>query len=537
MAEILAQIWSELRSAWRFRWYGAAAAWAVCLGGWAWVALQPNIYEATARVYVDASSILRPILNEQIIPTDVNLELSYVRQAVFGRGQLELMARENNLVPPGATPAQREAILNKLRNALQVNSAPATRDNSPNTIYDISYRHSNRDTAVGVVTTLVNFLVEQTMTANRADTDTAERFLEERIQEYENRLQQAEEARASFKRRNSDRLPGAEGDYFQRMQQIRTNLETAEQSLTVAEARRDQLRAQLAGEPALQVADRTDIEPPPNSIDARIRDARAQLDALLLQYTDRHPDVVALRETLSRLEAQRIAQLESLGVRTDGDQPLSGLALNPVHQALQMELHDAEVEVATLQANVRQQRERLQALQALIDEVPEVEAELARLNRDYDVVYEQYQALIRSRETQALSRKASDTDQVDFRVINPPLAEFEPVAPARLRLLTVVFLGGLMLGAGVCYLLSQVKPVFSDARVLRDITGLPLLGVVSQAAPDPSRRRMRRLAVASFAASIVFLGVLFLATVAVEVAGPGLHDLVGGAPWVASKTL
>src|SRR5690606_36925986 len=134
------------------------------------------------------------------------------------------------------------------------------------------------------------------------------------------------------------------------------------------------------------VSDGREAEPPPNSIDARIRDYRLQLDRLMLEYTERHPDVIAVREGLSRLEAQRSAQLQAFGL-VDTDQQVSSLGANPIYQAVQIAINEAEVEIATLRADVGDRSRKLNDLRALVNEVPEVEAELARLNRDYEIVY------------------------------------------------------------------------------------------------------------------------------------------------------
>jgi hypothetical protein len=147
------------------------------------------------------------------------------------------------------------------------------------------------------------------------------------------------------------------------------------------------------------------------------------------------------------------------------------------------------------------------------------------LNRDYDVINAQYQALIKSRETQSLSEKASDTDSTEFRVINPPLSDFEPVAPHRGLYNTGVLALGLALGAALCWFLAITRPVFSNAKSLHEIVGLPVLGVVSQA--FGAERRMRRFAaVASFAGTMGGLAVLFVAIIALEISGRGLHTLL-----------
>jgi protein tyrosine kinase modulator len=529
MQELLAHWQREARSAWRFRWWGVAMAWGFFAAGFAWIAWQPNIYEASARVYIDTSSVLKPLLSTQIAPPDVATQLNYVRQAMLGREQLESVARDNNLDVAAVTPAERQAVLETLRDSIVIDTSGGSRS-EPDNIYSISYRHRVRGTAVGVVTALLNSLVEDTLGQSREGTDTAGRFLNTRVQEYEVRLQRAETELADFKKRNADKLPGTEGGYFKRMQEEKDALDEAQKALRLAQSQRARLVEQSHSEtPMIALTDGREVEPAPNSLDARIRDHKLELDRLLLLYTDQHPDVVAVRERLARLEEQRAEQLRAMGI-TNSDQELSSLDSNPIYQAIQISLNETDVEIAKLQADVDERTRKLKDLQGLINDVPEVEAELARLNRDYEVIYEQYQALAKSRETQDLTRKASDANQIGFRVIDPPLAAFNPVAPDRLRLLITAFLGALTAGGVLCWLMSQLRPVFGGAAMLREITGLPVIGVVGRIAAAGERTR-KRLAVLGFSMAMASLVAVFVLALVIELAGPGLEALTEMISW------
>ena len=529
MYDLIQQLIEELRSAWRYRWYAVAAAWAIGLVGLAVVARMPDVYEASARVYVDADSELRPLLTDRIIAPDVSTELVYVRQALRSRDYLQRVAAENGLDSAAISSADREKVLQDLADTIVIDAAPADRSSGSGAayIFTISFRDQRSEVAEGVVRTLMDSLIEDTLGANRDDADMAERFLDERIAEYEARLEQAEQALADFQRANSDRLPGTEGSYFERIQREQEAIAQTRRELRLAESRRERLELQLSSEAPLMSGDPAlTREPPPNSIDARIRDHQAELDRLLLQYTERHPEVIALRESLERLEEQRAEQLQALGV-ADAEQSISALGSNPVYQALQIAMNEVDVEIATLEADLRDRQERLDGLRALIDEVPGVEAELARLNRDYDVVYEQYQAVLRSRETQQLSEQASATDQVEFRVLNPPRAGIEPVAPKRLLLLAGVLIAAMGGGAALGWLLAQLQPVISSARALRELSGLPVLGTVDRFA-DARFVRQRRAAILAFSTATAGLVLLIGGVAVFEVAGPGIHSLVGG---------
>lgn len=523
MQESVSELFSEVRSALRFRWYGMVATWIVCLLGWAYVVSLPDVYEGSARIYVDTTSVLERILGDQINAPEVENQLTYIREALLGREQLEAVANEIGFAPDANVQA-REAAIGQLRTEITITSSGGNAYDRPDNIYGISYQHSNRDTAGKVVKTLLESFVADALGQNRRSGETAERFLDDRVGAYEERLARAEAALAAFKRENADRLPGAEGDYYDRMRAERNALTEANRDLRLLESRRRELQAQLSSQAALVAASDPAADLPANSLDARIRDAETQLDLKMLQYTDRHPDVVALRETLQYLKAQRAERLAALGVSGE-DLELYSLDANPVYQATQIELNETGAGIAELQADIEDRAERVADLQGLIDELPQVEAQLVQLNRDYDVIYEQYLELVRSRETQQLTTVAADTAETDFRIIDPPFASLNPVGPNRIKLFTSVLFGAIFVGCAICYFCAQLWPVFGRARALRSVTNLPVLGTVSHAWHEKYAAEFRT-AMTSYVTALGVLIVLFAGLIGLELVGPGLHAIV-----------
>ena len=524
MKELFEQLVSEVRGAWRYRRWALTVLWVVCILGWGAVFIAPDLYRATARVQVDTSSTLQPVLGDQIVVADVQQQVEFVRQALLGSVQLMKVARETGLDDEVVDEADRNELIEDLRDSISISQLNQNRRNRTDNLYSIEYENTDRSTAIRVVSVLLNTFIEDTLGAKRAGNQAAKEFIDRQIEENEHRLRDAEDRLAEFKNRNADRLPGSEGGYFSRLQEEKDKLAESRRSLRIAISKRDRLRQQLQGESSLISSnDLSGDDIPENSIDARIRDYQSQLELLLLDYTEKHPDVIAIRETLERLKSERDAELERLGV--DGaNRELALLDANPVHQAIQISLNETEVEIATLQADIDDQTAAVASLQALIDEVPEVEAELARLNRDYEVIYNGYQELVQSRETQELSSRAYDSDEVDFEVIDPPVAGFNPVAPNRAQLLLVVAAAAFGLAGGLAFVLSQLSPVFHDVKSLREIAGIPVLGAVS-IATAVNTSLLGRKDVRLFALNVSILGTIFVAIFGLEILGPGVRGI------------
>jgi hypothetical protein len=98
-----------------------------------------------------------------------------------------------------------------------------------------------------------------------------------------------------------------------------------------------------------------------------------------------------------------------------------------------------------------------------------------------------------------------------------------------LLLIPGVLAAALGLGGALCFLLAQTKPVFSSARALTEISGLPVLGAVSRVLVSGQARRQQFFALVNFSAAIAGLVLVFGVVVSLEVAGYGLRTILVGA--------
>ena len=120
---------------------------------------------------------------------------------------------------------------------------------------------------------------------------------------------------------------------------------------------------------------------------------------------------------------------------------------------------------------------------------PEVAAEAQRINRDYDVLKQQYDKLLQDREELRLRGQVeTERNAVKFEVVDPPTTPRSPVAPNRPLLLFGVLVIGLGAGVGAAFGLGQLRSTFATTAKLEHAIGLPVLGAISQTL-DRSRTR------------------------------------------------
>ncbi len=515
MQEIIAQVLIVLRGAWRYRWHGVATAWLLALAGWVAVQFVPDEFESRTQVYVDTESLLKPLLTGLAVNQDVMGQVTMMQTVMLSRPNLEKVAQTNDLLLDAGSQIEVEAVIDGLASNLKLDR-PAGR--SPSNTFVVTYRDSDPKVAHGVVRALLDTFMEGSLGLKRSDAGVAQRFLQAQLTDYESRLTRAEQSLAAFKQQNVGLLPGSGGDYYQRLESEMSTLSQMQSRASQLLQRRNELERQLQGEePTFGMMGSSDGSP----IDGQIARYRAQMDQLRLQYTEKHPQVQAIQQTLEQLEAEKRSgakisgSVAPPGAEMGTDQALvRSLDTNPVYQNLRMALSQADADMAEMRGQIAAQQGIVADLRSRVNAIPEIEAELSRLNRDYEVNKEQYDTLLQRLESAKISQQADqNTDNVKFRIIQPPTVPAKPSGPNRPLLDSLVLLAALAAGVGIAVLLAQLHPTFSNRETLQRLSGVPVLGAISAAIREeftPWYRRQPTLVAAAAGLLVVAYGLNIL---------------------------
>lgn len=519
MHDALDQILGYLKASWRHRWYGLALAWVAAIGGWIAVTLMPNRYEASARVYVDTQSVLRPLLTGVTVLPNSDQLISMMSRTLISRPNVEKVIRMADLEIKLKTPQDRENFITRLTKELAIQSTG--REN----LYKIVYSDKNPQEAKRVVQSLLTIFVEGSLGDKRKDGETARRFIEEQVKAYAEKLKVAEDSVTDFKRRNMGLMGNEAKNYYLRMAESKAALNQATLELREAENSRDAIKKQLAGDaPPDLLKEKSalmekDLSEPVNpELDARILSLQQKLDGLRLTYTERHPDIIAMLRMIDQLKDQKKSETEKKLSEAKAKKPAPASPTqtqNPVFQQLSVSLAQAEAVVAAMKARVAEYDRRYKELGAAANAVPQVEAEYTQLTRDYEVTKANYEKLLSRREQAQISGDMeANTNVMDFRVIDPPQVPTAPNAPNRPMLMTMVLFAALGAGIGFAFVLSQLKPSVYGERRLRDLSGLPVFGSVVMVHSDAQKSKRKKgliALVASFLALLSTYGAIMAA--------------------------
>jgi hypothetical protein len=182
-------------------------------------------------------------------------------------------------------------------------------------------------------------------------------------------------------------------------------------------------------------------------------------------------------------------------------------APNQLYQDLKLKVVDANVQIASLQRQLKAATANRGQMDKIARAVPEVEAQSKNLDRDYNVLRTNYEALLARRESASIAQAAdTQADKVKLTVVDPPLVPHTPVAPNRLLLFSAVLVLGIGAGVGLAFLRGQLDSSFRSVDDLRSL-GLPVLGALSLVGTPAVRQRV--VSVLGFGAAVMLLVVVF----------------------------
>ena len=525
MRDQIILVYSYLHGIWRYRWSALVIAWLIALAGWLLVYALPNQYRSQAIIHVDTQSIMKPLLEGLTVESDVEDGLNIMSRVLLSRDSLEKVVRETDMDLEAEDSKAMDRIVANLAASITLKSGgDKRRRNKDNNIYELSYESNSAELVYQVVSKLLNNLIENTLNSARTDTAAAQKFLDGQITDYEARLTIAEQKLAEFKRANIGLMPDARGGYYARLQSEQASVDELQSEIQLAEQKLSQLRKQLAGEsPLLDQSSYSE----PNII--KIKRYREQLEILLAQYTEQHPDVQALRATIAELKANQNIDVDELDEGPGGDEA----EFNPVYQQLKGEIHKTSIELETLKIKLREKKRSVDTLKQSIDVIPEVEARLSKLNRDYEITRERYLSMVERREAARLAQEVGQSgSNVNFRIIDPPRVPSKPSGPNRLLLLTGVLFVAISAGLGYGFLRYLLQPTFIDASQIKDKIGLPILGSVSLYL-TPEHKRRRKMQLASFLAVFLLLTGVYVSAVLFSDTGSRLVGVLLSASGIA----
>lgn len=476
------QLRIALHQVWQRRWLAMAVAWAIAFAGWVAIAFIPNSFEAKARLFVQLDSAVPSALN----PADRQNDLLRLKQTLTSNENLTRVIRRSELNTLATSDAALTGTVGRLREKIKIVAQP---DN----LFEITAtadfgglsNAQNARASQQIVQNLVDLFMSGNLAGDPQQTGQSLTFLDEELRRREAQLQEAEQRRVEFEQRYMGMLPGT-GSIDNRMGAARQELAQLEQTIVATRSAVEAMRGQLAATP-----ERLPVPGAEAAYGGVAAGQLAGLEGQLSQYlgrgfTEAHPDVISLRSQIARLRPQAAAEQSSRRPGSEGIPNPSHVSLRSMLAEREAQLTGAMTRRAQLQADLAQLGQRQTS-------EPGAAAEQSRLNRDYDVLRQQYDRLLADREQLRLrSDIQARTSGMTVRVVQPPSIPSAPASPNRPLFLSLVLVLAIGAGVAAAFLKGQLQTTFPTQNRLADATGLPVLGSVTAIRTSEQRQHQRQ---------------------------------------------
>jgi len=397
--------------------------------------------------------LLSPAVLERIVreeKLDADTPITTAVQALGSRIKIRMPPPDPNL-PPGSV----EQFFMDYRD-----STPQRTQRTANRLAEVFIEESSRQRAVRAEETSA-FIEQQVMASHQ------------RLNELEGRLRVAKEAyMGALPEQTQSNVSMATG--LQQQLQTTVNALRGEQDrLSVIDRQLEALKAGANNEVALPGLPGTTISAPA----ARVVALENELAAARGVYTDKHPEIIRLREELEAAKKD---------AANDANKPaedrLAALRVDPGYRALLVDREQARLRINDLQrqqANIQQQ---IGMYRTRVESAPRVEQQVATLQRDYDLEKQQYAALINKlRDAEIAQGVEKNRGGERFTILARAALPKEPSSPNLPRLLMVVLLAGLCLGGALGLGVEYLDRAIYDTRGLADLE-VPVLAEIPRLA-------------------------------------------------------
>ena len=400
-------------------------------------------YESSTLVMVEAEKIPDSFVEKTTV--EKPKRLLTVRQEVLSRTRLERILQELNPYPQAAGSAPLTSLVEQMRNATDITV-------KGDDAFVIAYTHRDPRKAMEVTGRLASLFIEETTRTSERDVTEATRFIESQLTDARGQLEASEEKLRRFKEQHMGSLP----------EQLPANLAALQRLQLEQQSVGADLQAALSRVGALEGAAAT-VRTPARETSAELNQLRTELAALRTRYTEEHPDVLALRSRITRLEKQ--------AAETEPGSPVASSA--------GVSLQQARTEVRALRAREAEAAQRAAVFQARVEQAPRVEQELLALTRDYDKLKENYLALLNKKMAAGMTEKMEQQWKGErFRVLDPADLPDRPVYPRRKRFLLYGLLAGLLVGLGLCVGAEMIDPSLKQPSDIQALVPHPVLVTV-----------------------------------------------------------
>ncbi|MBC2733210.1 MAG: protein GumC [Desulfobacteraceae bacterium] len=432
---------------------------ALAVGSYLAVTL-PKIYEAETLILVEPQRVPTNYVQSVVSNEEVEARINTLSQQILSRTNLEKIINQFNLyADPQFEGMFTEDKVNALRKNITVQTTTSRRETNA---FSITYRGKDPQKVMDVTNTLATYFIDENLKVREAQAIGTSDFLEAELVSMRRRLEEQERALEAYRTSNMGELPEQLETNLRILDRLQEQLTERQEGLRDARSRLAMLRNQASTGLLTDQTAAGDTSPrEPDPLDPAA--LQAELARLQSRYTDKHPDIIKIKQQLKDLEAN--------GTTSAAEAPTT--RREPV------QITDVRREIENTTADIGRIQSEIMTYERRVESTPKREQELMALQRDYENLQESYSSLLNRKLEADISVNMERKQKGEqFRVLDQARLPKRPVEPNMQMLFLITIAAGLGMGGGIIFLLEYMNAGFRSPKEVELTLGLPMIALL-----------------------------------------------------------
>jgi len=470
----------------RRMWYIIIPFVIVMAGASIYTIIAPREYKASTLVLVTPQSVPENLV-QATVTSKVAERLQSIEQEVTSRTRLETIITEFRLYEQKYKNLSKEEMVELMRKNIKV-ELPTKKDEKGG-FFSISFINDNPNIAAAVTNRLSSLFIEENLKIREQQASGTTEFLTNELAAAKAKLDQMETSVTNYKRRFMGGLPEQRDTNLKILEQMQMQNQRISESLRAAQDRKLFIQKQLSdmempaslpaaagsgkdsqysNKPYLTQKDASSVlaADAGGTYDTKKDKLTRELEDLRIKYTDNHPDVIAVKKKLDKLEKNKDTY--------DND-----IKSDPRYKELKNQLMTTSLEIKRLQNENASISAQVNKYLGRIEQTPAREQDMAALLREYDSTKAEYETLLKkSQGAQQAENLEKRQKGEQFKVIDPAKIPEKPFTPDVPKILLIGLFAGLAGGFAMAFIREQLDRSFHDAADVELSLGIKVLATI-----------------------------------------------------------
>ncbi|WFO20142.1 sugar transporter [Pseudoalteromonas sp. H100] len=397
--------------------------------------------------------------------------MAALRTLVISRKVLIAVAKETQLVPENATPAQIEKIHQELSQALSLSLVG-------DELVRVNFIWHEQSKMKLVLEKVVEKFIERLLAPTRASLDSSEQFFYQQLNSIRDELELSEEALAAFKSTNSNTLPAVLHSNRQTFDKLLSDQQQKTIVLSGAQAKLKALATKMG-----------QANPILGRIEEKIIVAESELSFLKTRYTEKHSKVISKKRELQSIRNRQQSLLESAedldptnieqlwqmaNTLPSGKDNESSVLVSQI-----LKLEEAKNEVAQHQQEYDMLEQQVKLVGERLLVTSDVEKQLRKLERDYDVKQSLYKDMLSRYEMAKVTGKLVKYEGPDkVKTIERAYSPTQPINTSLVASIIVGIILGVFTSSTIVFVATLFDSHLKDIQTIEKLSSLEVVTIL-----------------------------------------------------------